>query len=282
VTSLPAPVEKLRNRKDHWLPQGYLKGFIGPSRASQSKPLCCYYSRTQKWKHVSPKQIAFGEGFYDYANGTDYSAVTHPDSAFARMEREFPLRRKKMAADVFASWEQHKDFLLEFMQMVRARSPLAMQQREAEARNLRGATITAVDPVLQTLTVDSLELRPLPESYIRNFTISRMLEELKAGASWMTQLDWCLRYTDKENDPYCTTDQALFLIKTVKDSRITMELLQHPDTVIVFPLCWQACLFGNTRKFDRAYDRADPGQLQGLRSDQKRNANRFVVSPMTI
>ncbi len=273
---------RLRDRRDHWLPQGYLRGFIGPSRAARFRPLWCFFTHSKNWKERSPSEIAYGDGFYDYAEGTDYSTATHPDSAFARLEREFPIRREQMSAEHFATWEQHKDFLLEFMQMVRARSPLAMQQQEAEARNLRGATITKVHPDGRTLTLDSLELRPLPQHAIRNITISKMLEQVKAGASWMGQLDWCLRYTDNENDPYSTTDQALFLIGTVKDPQITMEFLHHPDTVLIFPLCWQACLFGTTRKFDKSYDRADPRQLQSLRTDQKRFANRFVLSPVAF
>jgi hypothetical protein len=259
-----------------------LGGFIGPSRASRFKQLCCFYTHTQQWENVSPKQIAYGEGFYDYAEGTDYSTVTHPDSTFARLEREFPVRRAQMATHAFADWQQHKDFLLEFMQMMRARSPLAMQQYEAEVRNIRGATITSVSPDTRTVTLDSLELRPLPEHAIRNFTISKMLQDVKAGASWMTKLDWCLRYTAEENEPYCTIDQAIFVEGTVENAPMTMDLLQHPDTVVFFPLCWQACLFGSPRQFDRAYDRAHPGQLQSLRTNQKRYANRFVVSPVVF
>ena len=157
-----------------------------------------------------------------------------------------------------------------------------MQQFEAEARNLRGATVTAVSPDRRTLTLDSLELRPLPEQAIRNFTISKMLQDVRGGASWMTQLDWCLRYTDDENDPYCTTDQAVYVIGTVEHMPISMDLLRHPDTVVIFPLCWQACLFGSTRRFDKPYDRADPRQLQSIRNEQKQYANRFVVSPVAF
>jgi hypothetical protein len=200
------------------------------------------------------------------------------------LEREFPQRRDAMAANAFAEWEQHKDFLLEFMQMMSARSPLAMQQQEAEARTLRGATITKVHPDGRTIEVDSLELRPLPEHAIRNFTISKMLEQVKAGSSWMSQFDWCLRFTDDEKDPFCSTDQALFVIGTATADRnsVTMELLSHPESVLIFPLCWQACLFGSTRKFDKSYDRADPRQLSSLREDQKRLASRFVVSPVAF
>jgi hypothetical protein len=187
-----------------------------------------------------------------------------------------------MATNAFVNWEQHQDFLLEFMQMMRARSPLAMQQQEAEARTLRDATITKVHPDGHTIEVDSLELRPLPEHAVRNFTISKMLEQVKAGSSWMSQFDWCLRFTDDEKNPFCATDQALFVIGTVEDKPVTMDLLTHPDSVLIFPLCWQACLFGSTRKFDKSYDRADPRQLSSLRGDQKRLASRFVVSPVAF
>jgi len=279
-----SPAEQARNRKDHWLPQGYLRGFIGPSRTSRFKPLCCYFTHSQKWRDVSPKEIAYGAGFYDYADGTDYAVATHPDSAFARLERDFPQHRDAMAANAFAEWEQHRDFLLEFMQMMRARSPLAMQQQEAEVRTLRGATVTKVHPDERTIEVDSLEVRPLPEHAIRNFTIAKMLEQVKAGASWMSEFNWCLRFTDDEKDPFCTTDQALFVIgtATANDNSVTFELLSHPDTVLVFPLCWQACLFGSKLKFDKSYDCAHPIQLASLRGDQKRLANRFVVSPVVF
>jgi hypothetical protein len=33
------------------------------------------------------------------------------------------------------------------------------------------------------------------------------------------------------------------------------EAIRHPDTLIVVPLCWQACLFGSLRRFDVETDR---------------------------
>ena len=93
-----------RGRKDHWLPQGYLRGFIAPSRSQEQKPLSYFSRHEQKWKDVSPREIAFGKGYYDYADGTDYSVVSHPDSVFARLEREFPIRRSEMLATQFSTW----------------------------------------------------------------------------------------------------------------------------------------------------------------------------------
>ena len=268
-----------RRRKDHWLPQGYLRGFIAPSRSEEQKPLSCFFRHQQKWKDVSSREIAFGKGYYDYADGTDYSVVNHPDSVFARLERELPIRRSEMLATQFSTWEQHKDFFLEFMQMMRARSPLAMKQQETAARQLRGATVTSVAPDRLSLTVDSLELRPLPEHAVRNFTISRMLEDVGSGASWMSNMNWCLRYTLDENDPFCTTDQALVIMAAIPERPIDNDLLAHPETIVIFPLCWQACLFGSPRKFDKPCDVADPQQLASLRADQKRLGQRFVIAP---
>jgi hypothetical protein len=165
------------------------------------------------------------------------------------------------------------------MQMMRARSPLAMQQQEASARELRGATITSVSPDRHSVTVDSLRLRPLPEHKVRNFAISGMLQDIHSGISWMGKLDWCLRYTLHEDDPFCTTDQAVIVIGTAPDQPMNADILSHPDTVVIFPLCWEACLFGSPLKFDKPYDQAHPLQLGTLRANQKRLAHRFVVSP---
>ncbi len=185
--------------------------------ARQDKPLWCFQRHTQQWESVSPREIAFGKGYYDYTSETDYSAVAHPDSIFAILEREFPQKREQMAVSQFETWEQHKDFLLEYMQMMRARFPLAMQQQEAEVRKLRGSRITSVGPDRRSVTVDSIEPRPLPEHAVRNWTISRMLQDVQAGISWMANYDWCLRYTDNEQEPFCTTDQALIVMGTIPD-----------------------------------------------------------------
>src|SRR5579884_1088868 len=107
-----------------------------------------------------------------------------------------------------------------------------------------------------------------------------MLQDAQSGVSWMARMDWCLRYTDDESNPFCTTDQALLVIGTLPEKQTDMELLFHQDTVIVFPLCWQACIFGSPLRFDRSYDRAHPAQLLDLRSDQKRLTDRFVISPI--
>jgi hypothetical protein len=66
---------------------------------------------------------------------------------------------------------------------------------------------------------------------------------------------------------------------TIPEQPIDNDLLAHPETIVIFPLCWQACLFGSPRKFDKSCDVADPQQLASLRADQKRLCQRFVIAP---
>lgn len=273
---------KLRGRRDHWLPQGYMRGFIGPSRADEEKPLWCYDRHEGRWKTVATSEIGQGIGFYDFSSGTDYSTVTHPDSVWVRLENDFPRVREELKANRFEQWEARKEFLVEFMHMLTARSPLAMQQHESEVRKLRGMTVTSVADDGKSLTVDSVIPRPLPEPKVRNWVISRMLEDVKKGAFWSSNLHWCLRYTDNEAEPFCTTDQAAVLRGEAPgpspDERVPLELVHHPESLVIFPLSWQACMFGSPRKFDKAYGISAPEQLAGLRLEQKQNCNRFVLA----
>lgn len=278
------PTQQIRNRKDHWLPQGYLRGFVGPSRASLEKPLCCFFKDTEQWEDASAAEIGYDIGFYDYAAGTDGAATTPPDTVFARLEREFPLHREAMAANAFANWREHKQFLLEFAEMLASRSPLGMEHFEIDARSFRGATVLAVDNDRRTITPDSLEMRPLPERTVRNITVSRMLKKVEAGPGWAAKLDWCLRYTDVESEGFCTIDQAVFVEGSVpladEHGRMTLDMLHHPNALVYFPLCWQACLFGSPLRFDDAYGRATGTRI--LRAQQKQQADKFLVSPVVF
>jgi len=266
-------------RKDHWLPQGFLRGFISPSRLAKNRPLWHYSILTKQWTEKSPKKIGYDYGFYDYALGTDAATAANPDMVFARLEREYSLIRAELIKCHFAKWGKHKEFFLEYIQMISVRSPLALVQHETQSRQFRGTTITKVHPDGKTLTVNSLKLKPLSENAIRNVTLTKVLSEAQQIPPWMKQLDWCLRYTDNENNPFCVNDQALYLIGTEKQSQVSTDLINHPDSILVFPLCWQACLFGSSLKFDNPYDQAHPTQLISLRNDLKLNATKFIIAP---
>ena len=276
---------KLTGRKDHWLPQCYMQGFIDPSREEKPKPLFCFEKETQEWRPVSTKEIGRGEGFYDYAEGTDYDGVTHPDSVFGRLEKQWRSKRELMARDKFASWAKHKDFVLEFMHMLRARSPMAMEQQRAVASSYKVIQVTDVfphgtDPSLTGLKVDTMTPYPIPAPAVRNAVIRQMLADVQSGSLWANDMDWCLRYTDEESNPYTATDQPVIVQGELVAPVVTPEVLAHPGTVVIFPLCWQACLFGSPLKFDVSYDRAHPQQPLSIREEQKKRCDRFVISPI--
>jgi hypothetical protein len=265
-----------------------MQGFIGPSRKEKEpRPLFCFEKETKEWRSVSTKEIGQGEGFYDYAEGTDYDAVTHPDSVFADLERQWRSKRELMERDKFASWAKHKDFLIEFMHMLRARSPLAMEQHRTVAGSYKVVQVTDIFPHLTNvgltgIKVDTMTPYPMPAPAVRNTVIRQMLADVQSGASWAKDMDWCLRYTDEENNPYTATDQAVIVQGTLIVPAVTPEVLAHPDTIVIFPLCWQACLFGSPLKFEVSYYRAHPQQLLSIRDEQKQRCDRFVISPVVF
>ena len=81
-----------RGRKDHYVPQGYLRGFIDPARATLNRPLWHYDLASSEWTEKSPSEVGWERGFYDYADAD--TALEHPDVTFAKFEREFPLVRQ--------------------------------------------------------------------------------------------------------------------------------------------------------------------------------------------
>jgi len=63
----------------------------------------------------------------------------------------------------------------------------------------------------------------------------------------MWNFEWCLRYTPSVDDPFVTGQQPVVLEGPAPNST---EAMTHPDTLIWFPICWQACLIGSLRRFD--------------------------------
>ena len=60
------------------------------------------------------------------------------------------------------------------------------------------------------------------------------------------------------------------------------EAMQRPDTLIVFPLCWQACLFGSLARFDVKTDEFSSEDLQKMHRKHFDKAREFIVSPVKL
>jgi hypothetical protein len=266
-----------RKRRDHYLPQGYLRGFIDRARGDRNRPLWHLDIRSGKWSEKSTRQVGYGEGFYDYA--VDAPELVHPDITFARLEREFPLVRDRLISEKFAGWTNELEFLLSYMQMIRARSPLFFAQKEAEGKAMRGWTVKSVGPEPNKITLESMEAAPMPYTWVRNRIIVQMREEIEKGPAWMKDFHWCLRYTDSPFDPVITAEQPLVCAGPYNNP---INGLQHPDTLIYFPLCWQACLVGNIQKFDVETDRFVPAFLQTVRRQYREHTEKFIISPQRL
>jgi Protein of unknown function (DUF4238) len=268
---------KRTNRRDHYLPQGYLRGFIDPERKDRHRPLWHLDIPTGDWTEKSPKQVGYEDGFYDYAG--EGSELLHPDTTFARLEREFPLVRDRLIATRFDGWASELEFFLSCMQMMRARSPLFLAQKAEENKAVRGWRVKAVGPGPNQLTLESMEAAPMPDMWVRNRTIVQMREEVEKDPAWMREFHWCLRYTESPYDPVTTSEQPLV---SAGPRNNPVNGLHDPETLIYFPLCWQACLIGNIHKFDVETDKFAPALLQTVRSLYLDNATQFIISPQRL
>ena len=67
-----------RDRKDHYLPRGFLKGFIDPANKDLAKPLWHFDLETAEWIRESPCSIGWERGMYDYHPGNLPNTVHRP------------------------------------------------------------------------------------------------------------------------------------------------------------------------------------------------------------
>ena len=266
----------MRGRKDHYLPRGYLKGFIHPNRQSLQKPLWHYDVESKQWAECSPAEVGFEVGFYDPLSPSTELEIA--DETFAKLEREYPPLIKELAANQFANWRHHFSFLLHFMQMMRARSPLFFQHNKADLESRNPHVIEEIDPT------DNRKMRvkpvSLPPAFIKNRSLMQMREEILKGPDWLKDFDWALRWTDNPDDPCITSEQPFAMAGT---ARTMVEAFEHEATWLHFPLCWQAALFGSrTPITDPPTDRFVPDTLHDLRNTYFTHAENYVISPLLL
>jgi hypothetical protein len=275
-----APSSK-KGRRDHYLPQGYLRGFIDAARADVDQPLWHLDVRYNKWSMKSTKQVAHGEGIYDYAGDSpELEDLESADNSFLELENEFPRIREKLIAYQFRNWKRHRRFLFKFMQMLRARSPLFFEQKQAEGKALQTWTVKEVHPDGKTITLDSMEPKPPSDAFIKNRTILHMREEIKKGADWLWDFHWALRHCDSVDTPFVMSE-APFLAVGDRPGAIS-QMLRDPDTLLYFPICWQACLFGSRQRFNEETDKFGQADMQTLRRKYRSYAKVFLVSPTKL
>jgi hypothetical protein len=275
-------VSTQKGRRDHYLPQGYLRGFIDPAREKEPQPLWKLDIASRKWAERSTKQVGHIKGFYDYAGKeAELECLPAPDETFLELENEFPFVREKLLLlrkKAFRNWTTHLPFLLRYMNMLRARSPLYFAQKEAEGKAIPTSTVAKVDGNKITLT--SMEPSPPPAAFIKNRTISRMREEIQKSGASLWDLNWALRYTESVSEPFVTSE-APFLAEMMPGVS-EADALQHLDTLLYFPVCWQVCLFGSRRRFDLGTDKLGSHDMRVARRKYRLFAQDFLISPIKL
>jgi hypothetical protein len=255
-----------------------MRGFIDPARESLPQPLWHLDCRHPKWKMKSTKEVGFIKGFYDLeGDHPAFEEVESADEAFSEFENEFQAIRSWLLQRHFRNWHKKLDFLLRYMQMIRVRSPLYFEQRKAEGETLRASVVQEVHPNAKTLTVG--ELKPLSGPQIKNWAIGMMREELYKGGDWLWNFNWAIRYCDSVAEPFVATDQPLIVQGLCKSLH---EAIKHPESLLIFPICWQACLFGSLPRFDKGTDGLGVQDMRTLRKTYRTLAEVFLLSPTKL
>jgi hypothetical protein len=105
------------------------------------------------------------QGFYDYATGE--IGLETADSAFADLESRYPRIRRSLIEKNFENWKDHLDFLLRYAQMMRARSLLFFEHKQAEWKKAKAWIVEEVLPDGKSVKVKSITPESLPDSFIR-------------------------------------------------------------------------------------------------------------------
>jgi hypothetical protein len=183
----------------------------------------------------STKQIGHETGFYDYAGtAPELDSLHSADDAFMELENDSPRIRMKLVSKHFRNWHKHLGFLLQYMQMIRARSPLFFKQKEDEGKALQTWTVKEVHPDNRTVALTSMQPAPPPAPFIKNRTITQMREEIQKGESWLWDFNWAVRYCDSVAEPFVTSE-APFVVESPANE--IAQALQQPETLLFFPLC---------------------------------------------
>jgi len=253
---------KRTDRRDHYLPQGYLRGFIDPTREKEPQPLWRLDLRHNLWRQKSTKEVGHLKGLYDYAG--ELAGIEIADTSFSALEDGFTPVREALISGGFRDWAEHRDFLLQYMQMLRARSALFLHQAEAEGESLQTLTVKEVSADGKSIAVESMVPKPPPRNFIRNRALTLMRKEIEASTSWLDKFNWSLKWCDSVTDPFVSCDSPFVATGPIAHSSIKAAL-DHPQTELLFPVCWQACLFGSRNGADGGTARIGAQALREVR-----------------
>jgi hypothetical protein len=77
------PRKRQCGRKDHYIPQGYLRGFVDPARESLDKPLWHFALESGEWSEKSSSKVGWARGFYAANTELEHAGKRALSVAFA-------------------------------------------------------------------------------------------------------------------------------------------------------------------------------------------------------
>ena len=225
------PTSDAKGRRDHYVPQGHLRGFIHPQRQGHPNPLWVLDVSRGKWSEKSPSRIGWEPGFYDYAPGSNPDATA--EDAFLRPENDIPRIREHIRTNDYPSWTEHQDVLVDFAVMMATRSPLFRTQAVSQVRQ-------------------SLANGPDGDVLAKNYSITLMRTEMRRRSREWKEYDWVLGYTKNPEHPFIASDQ---IVRMRVNAPMSLEALHKNDFWLWCPLSWDMCLIASSRPLDAGPDR---------------------------
>ncbi len=244
-----------KNRHDHIVPQGFLRGFLAPSQHPRSGRVQVYELPAGPWQERTTDEICHKLGYYDYSDPASADATA--DDAFHDLENKITTIRESIRAGQYIKWDGHRDTLVTFFQMLRARSELFRAQVVAEQRRA-GSFLRVREWISETtfrFEENKWEDSPGAEDLLKNKSITDARTQIAKGPGEWGTLSWTLGFTDLDT-PFVTSDVPVVLSGTSTDWDLALSTRTF---WIAVPFGWDMCLLGtpaaqagpSSRRFSR-------------------------------
>jgi hypothetical protein len=120
---------------------------------------------------------------------------------------------------------------------------------------------------------------PLPASFIKNWTITQMQEEIRKGSAWLNDFHWVLRYSEYPSAPFIVSEAPFMVSGEEAD---LAEAIQGATSLLFFPLCWQATLIGSRSRITPETGPFGDADMLRYRKMYEGSAKIFLVSPRQL
>lgn len=218
----------MEKRKQHYIPQFYLKYFTDPMTPAIYEPYVWVLNKeTGEIKQRAPKNIAYENGFNDIvdSNGNISSIV---EEEFQQIENEAAKAfRKVMKFDELSEYE--KISLSKFIISMRFRTPSFISTYKS---------IIQRKDVKELFYKEGLDFIPNEIEMDSTIRVTNLVEK------WLLRMEWSLLISPKEKK-FITSDNPV-LVKNIQDSRyIIVGFGLKDDVEIIFPISPNFCLYGS-------------------------------------